>query len=116
MAKKRCKFGRVKTGSRKGLCRKRKLTGAAARKSKSGGSKRRRKGAAFKRGRKKNIVGKKASGSGRFCLMKRTDKGRSSTRCYSSESGALNAMSRMIQRGGGKTRYRSIMLYSKKRA
>lgn len=50
----RCRFGKVKSGPRKGRCRKRKLSGAAARK--SGGSKRRAasKGASCKYGKVKS--------------------------------------------------------------
>ena len=110
MAKKRCRFGRVKSGARKGLCRKRKLSGAAARGGRRRAPKRRR--GAFARGRTRNVVGRKASGAGRYCMMTRTASGKSSTRCYRTADGAHNAYMRLGN--NRRRRFKSIMFYGKK--
>ena len=108
-----CKFGRVKTGPRKGKCRKRRVRGAAKK------AVRKRKGAAFK-GRKRNVVGSKAKGSGRYCLTKRFESGKSSTRCYKDWVGMHNAYVRSAYAKPGnaaaKKKLKSLMMYRRKSA
>ena len=63
-------------------------------------------------GRTKNVVGKKSTGKGRYCLMKKTPAGKSSSRCYGTQAAMETALQKMYD--SPKT-YRSIMLYQRKR-
>jgi len=83
-----CKFGRVQSGKRKGLCRKRKVGG-----------------------RKKGRARKRASGSGRHCITRRTAAGRSISKCYASPNAAHAALERLF---ANRTSYKSVLLYTRK--
>lgn len=66
---------------------------------------------ALAKGRKKLAARRKNKGKGRFCVITRTAKGKSTQRCYSTEGKAWESL---VGKKGNK--YKSIMLYSRKNA